>query len=585
MIQDKLRLVPKRPGCYQMKDKYGSIIYVGKAKNLFNRLHSYFNGRVTGKTKLLVSDIVDFEYIVTSSEKEAFILEINLIKNLDPKYNILLKDDKSYPYIEITNEKYPRVLVKREINITKKHKLLFGPYPNAYAARRLVNLINRIYPLKKCDRMPKKECLYYHIGECLGYCINKDANTSDIIKEISSILNGNSSILINRIKEKIEVHSNNLNYEQALSLKEELNYMNVIFEKQKVELNDGVNRDVFSYYVKNFYICYVVLFLRNGKLVGQDYSIKPIIGEISEMIEYYIVDFYSKKNIVPKELIIPDICDSNLLSDILDTKVISVKRGIKYKLYLMALDNAKIKLNNKIELINKSYDRSINASISLGKTLGIDDFSVVEIFDNSNLFGSFTVSGMVVFIDGVPSKKDYRKFKLSFDKNDDVKAMKEVIYRRYFRLLKEGKRFPDLIIVDGAYNQISACIEVLNDLRINIAVCGLKKDEHHSFTSLIDGRDYSEVYIDKQSDLFYLLNKMSDEVHRYTITYHKNIRSKGALSSVLDNVKGIGENRKKKLINKFGSISNIKNASFKELNTVLPSNVSKDLYNYFKDLK
>ena len=585
MIKEKLSLVPMLPGCYLMKNKDGTIIYVGKAKILKRRLNSYFNRTQTGKTKKLVSEIVDFDYIVTSSELEAFILEINLIKKYDPKYNILLKDDKSYPYIEFKNDKYPTLTVKREININKKNKMLFGPYPNVGAARRIVNLINRLYPLKKCDKMPKKECLYYHIGECLGYCVFKDLDTTDLRNEITLILNGHDDILINKINEKIKVNSDNLNYEVALELKNELDYIKVVFEKQKVELNDGINRDIFNYYYENGYISIVVFFLRNGKLVGNKKNIFPLIDEINDTMEYYIVNFYQKKNIPPKEIIVPEELDIELLNSLLDSKVVTAIKGKKKHLFDLAKTNAKINLDNNIEMEYRKNERSFDASRELGNIVGIDNLSVIESFDNSNLFGSFTVSGMVTFIDGVPSKKDYRKFKISKEQNDDVGSMKEVIYRRYQSVLMNNSKKPDLILVDGGINQINACKSVLNDLNLNIKVCGLMKDDKHTLSELIDGDTLNSYKIDKKSNVFYLLTRISDEVHRFTINYHRQIRSKGSISSVLDNIEGIGPTRKKELLKKFGSLKKIKEATLEELETILPSEVAKNTLEYLNEFE
>lgn len=585
MIKEKLSLVPKLPGCYLMKNEQGIVIYVGKAKILKNRLKSYFNGRVTGKTKKLVSEIVDFDYIVTGSELEAFILEINLIKKYDPKYNILLKDDKSYPYIEFKNEKYPSLTVKREININKKNKMLFGPYPNVYAARRLVNLINRLYPLKKCDKMPKKECLYYHIGECLGYCVFKDVDTTDLRNEIIAILNGHDEILINKISEKIKVNSDNLNFEVALELKNELDYIKVVFERQKVELNDGVNRDIFNYYYENGYISIVVFFLRNGKLVGNKKNIFPLIDDIKETLEYYIVNFYSKKNLPPKEVIVPDILDLELLNSVIDSKVITTVKGRKKHLFDLALTNAKINLENNIEMEYRNNEKNEDACEELGNILGIPNLSVIESFDNSNLFGSFTVSGMVTFIDGSPSKKDYRKFKISKEQNDDVGSMKEVIYRRYQSVLVNRTRIPDLILVDGGINQINACNSVLNDLNLHIKVCGLAKDDKHSLSELIDGDTMKSYKIDKRSNVFYLLTRISDEVHRFTINYHRQIRSKGSISSVLDEVEGIGNTRKKELMKKFGSLKKMTEASLEEIESIVPHNVAVNLKKFLDDFR
>lgn len=582
----ELKEVPKKSGCYLMYNSDNVVIYVGKAKILFNRLKSYFTGRVTGKTKKLVSEIDHFEYIVTNSETEAFILEINLIKKYDPKYNILLRDDKSYPYIELTNDKYPRLIVKREININKKSSHLFGPYPNVYAARRLVNLLNRLYPLKKCDTMPKKVCLYYHIGECLGYCEHKDIDITPMKNEILSILNGNDTLLINKINEKIQINSDNLNYEVCKELVEELGYIKEVFKNQSiVELDDNINRDVINYYYENSYISIVIFFIRNGKLVGANNKIIPIINDIKDTLEYYISTFYSKNNIAPKEIIMPEIIDLSLMENILNTKVITVKRGPKKKLFDMAYTNAKEQYEKEIRLIYNNERLTSDANEELRELLHLDKLHIIEAFDNSNLFGTFSVSGMVSFIDGVPSKKNYRKFKLTFDKNDDVASMKEVIYRRYFRVLKDKLTIPDLIIVDGGNNQINACKEVLESLCLNIKIIGVKKDNHHSPESIVDGDTYEIIKIDKSSTVFRLLSRIDEEVHRFTISYHKEIRSKGSISSVLDNINGLGEKRKKALIKKYSSVTKMKEATAYELSEIIPFKVAEELVEYLNNME
>lgn len=582
MFKDKLAEVPKLPGCYQMYNKDNVIIYVGKAKNLFNRLHSYFTGRVTGKTKKMVSEIDHFEYIVTNTETEAFVLELNLIKKYDPKYNILLRDDKSYPYIELTNEKYPRLIVKREINANKRKSNYFGPYPNQYAARRLVNLLNRLYPLKKCDSMPKKVCLYYHIGECLGYCENKNIDTTNLKQELLSILNGNTKLLIDKINEKIKINSENLNFEVCKELVDELEYIKQVFSSQNVELSDNSNKDIFNYYYDNSYISIVTFFIRNGKLVGINNKIIPVINDIQETLEYYIVSFYSKSNIIPKEVIVPKELNIELLNEVLDSKVITVQKGEKKRLFDMAANNAKLSYEKEIRLIYANEELTINAQTELQQILNLDKLNIIEAFDNSNLFGTFSVSGMVCFIDGKPSKKNYRKFKLSFDKNDDVASMKEVIYRRYFRVLTEDQVKPDLIIVDGGINQINACKSTLESLNLDIKVIGVRKDNHHSPDAIVDGDTYEVINIDKRSNVFRLLSRIDEEVHRFTINYHKEIRSKGSISSVLDNINGLGEVRKKKLIKKYGSVTKIKEASIEELKEIIPENVAIELHEFLK---
>ena len=583
MFKKELMEVPRQSGCYLMYSKDNIVIYVGKAKILHNRLKSYFTGRVTGKTKKLVSEIDHFEYILTNSEIEAFILELNLIKKYDPKYNILLRDDKSYPYIELTREKYPRLIVKREINANKKKSYLFGPYPNQYAARRIVNLINRLYPLKKCDTMPKKVCLYYHIGECAGYCEHKDINIEPMINEILSILNGNDKLLVDKINEKIRINSEAMNYEVCKSLLEELDYLKLIFNNQHVELKDNKDMDIFNYYFDNSYMSIAVMFIRGGKLLGINNKIIPVMDEIKDTLEYYIASFYRKHNIVPKEVIVPSIVDLNIFKELLGTNVITVQRGEKKKIFDLAYDNAKNHYEKEIKLIYSNEELTESANDELRSILGIDNLRVIECFDNSNLFGTFTVSAMVSFIDGVPSKKDYRKFKLSFEKNDDVAAMKEVIYRRYFRVLKDDLRRPDLIIVDGAMNQINACKSVLESLNMPIKVIGVKKDNHHSPTAIVDGDTFEEISIDKTSKVFRLLSRIDEESHRFVINYHREIRSKGSISSVLDNIDGLGEKRKKQLIKKYGSVSKISNASVEELSEIIPFKIAQNLHDYLKD--
>ena len=584
MFKEELQEVPRKPGCYQMYNSDGIIIYVGKAKILQNRLRSYFTGRVTGKTKKMVSEVDHFKYIVTDTETEAFVLELNLIKKYDPKYNILLRDDKSYTYIELTREKYPRLIVKREININKKKSYLFGPYPNQYAARRLVNLINRLYPLKKCDVMPKKVCLYYHIGECLGYCEHKDVDITPIKNEILSILNGNDKLLIDKINEKIKINSDNLNFEVCKSLVEELDYIKLLFHNQHVEISDSKDRDIFNYYYDKGYVSICTMFIRGGKLLGMTNKIIPVMTEVKDTLELYIASFYRKHNIIPKEIIVPATLDMDILNNILDTSVINIKRGSKKKLFDMAYNNAKTQYDKEIKLIYNNEELTINANEELKNILNLDKLHIIEAFDNSNLFGTFSVSAMVSFIDGVPSKKNYRKFKLSFDKNDDVASMKEVIYRRYFRVLNEDLERPDLIIVDGGNNQINAVKSTLEDLNINIKVIGVKKDNHHSPESIVDGDTYNIIPIDKKSNVFRLLSRIDEEAHRFVISYHREIRSKGSISSILDNINGLGDKRKKLLIKKYGSVSKMKNATVEELKEIIPDNVAINLHEYLNNM-
>ena len=582
-FKDKLSLVPHKPGSYQMKDKNGNIIYVGKAKDLNKRLSSYFNRVHTGKTAKMVSLIEDFQYIVASSELEAFIIEINLIKEFNPKYNIMLTDDKSYPYIEYIGEPYPRLKVSRYLNIKKKDaKKLFGPYPNAYAARRIVNLLNRLYPLKKCEGNPKEVCLYYHIGECLGYCsknYDKD-KVKEMENEILSFLRGNDEVLRSKIMDKINIYSENLNYEMALDLKKELEYIDIVLDKQKVELHDFVNRDVVSYYVDNGYLSIEILFIRNGKLLNHKNEIFPINLDVEDDVEYYIAKFY-QRNEVPKEILIPDTLSLENLESVIDTSFVVPQKGVKKDLIKMAYDNAKLNLENKFEEIKKDDLRTSQANDELAKILGMESIYRIDVFDNSNLFGSFAVSGMVVFIDGKPAKKEYRKYKVSVDVNDDYNTMKEILYRRYQRAMVEKTELPDLIIVDGGENQIRAAKDILESLKLNINVVGLKKNDKHRTNDLISS-SLNVINIDRMSNVFHYLTRMQDEVHRFTINYHRTLRSKGSISSILDDIDGIGSARKKQLIKKFGSVSRMREAKIDELSEILPYNIARELKEYLE---
>lgn len=585
MFKEELKLVPHAPGSYQMVNSDGIIIYVGKAKDLNKRLHSYFRGTVTGKTALMVSEVDHFQYIVTKTETESFILEINLIKKYNPKYNILLKDDKTYPYIEYVKKPYPALKVSRYINVKKSDKkLLFGPYPNAYAARRIVSLINRLYPLKKCEGKPKEVCLYYHIGECLGYCTKDipEEKIKNMESEILSFLRGNDKIITDKIKEKIEYFSLNLNYEKALELKNELDYINYICEKQKVQSNDFVNRDVISYYFFKGYLSIEILFIRNGKLLGSHNNIIVPIESNEEEIVSYLYSFYQKHE-VPKEIVIPIDIEVNLLSKLLDTNFVKPLKGTKKKLLEIAYENAKITLENSLDRFKNDEKRVFEAHDNLRKILNMNSLYRIDAFDNSNLFGSFSVGAMVVFKNGKPSKNDYRKYKISVDKNDDYHMMKEVIYRRYFRCIVDKEQLPDLIILDGGLNQINACKEVLNTLNLNIKVVGLKKDNHHRTNSLLDSDTLETYDLTGHDDVFNYLTRIQDEVHRFVITYHKTIRSKGMLKSMLSNVEGLGTQRINNLLKKFGSIEKIKTADIKELKKVIPENIAIELKRYLNE--
>ncbi len=584
-FKDKLALVPNKPGSYQMRDKDGIIIYVGKAKNLKNRLKSYFTGTHTGKTLSLVENIDDFEYIVTSSELESLILEITLIKKYNPKYNILLKDDKSYPYIELTNEKYPRLKVVRNVKRKKNKNHLYGPFPNVTAARKTVNIINRIYPLRKCDTLKKDLCLYYHINECLGYCkLDIDKETIDTMnKEIISFLNGDSTEIEKRIKKEMEKASLSMNYERALELRDMLEDINITLKKQKIDLGKEANFDIVNYFTDNNYLSVQVFFIRNGLLYGREKEIIKTLDNPEEELLEYIIKFYEKIGILPKELYVPIGIDTELLSKYLNIKVQNTYRGKIKSLFDLAGENARENLETEEETIEKDEKKRLEALKELSMLLNMDKIERIESFDNSHLFGTYYVGGMVVFDNFLPNKNEYRKYKIDVNVKDDINAMREVIYRRYYRVLMEDLVKPDLIVMDGGEDQIKVCKEIIDSLNLNIRVVGLVKDSHHRTNHLLD-ENSKLIEIPNDSNLFLYLSKIQEEVHRFAITYHRDIKSKGALVSILDMVPGIGEKRRKKLLKEFGSLKKLKEASIEELSTIVSTDVAKKLYEYLKEV-
>ena len=581
MIKDKLSLLPLLPGCYLMKDKSSNVIYVGKAKKLKNRVSSYFVGAHNYKTTKLVHEIVDFDYIVTDSEKEALLLEINLIKDYSPKYNISFMDNKYYPYIQLTKEEHPRLKIVRNAQ-DKKHRH-FGPFPDGTAARETFKLLNRLYPLRKCNHIPKKPCLYYSLNQCLAPCIQTvDEETyKQITSSITKFIQGDTKQIIKELQEKMYSASELQNYELAKECRDLISHIQHVTSKQHVQFNDFVDRDIVGYYYDKGYLCLQLFFMRNGKLLARDLNLVPLQDDFQEQIISFLVLFY-QENTEPKELLVPKELDVSLLQEIIKCKIIKPQKGNKANLVAMANENAKEQLEKKFLLIQKNEASTIGAIKQLGSLLNIDLPRRIELFDNSNIQGSYAVAGMVCFKDGVPSKKDYRKFKIkTVEGPDDYASMKEVIYRRYYRVLMEGLEKPDLIIVDGGKGQIKVAKEVIDSLNLNIMVCGLAKDDKHSTSMLLDSEG-NEVAIDKKSELFFLLVRMQDEVHRYAISFHKNVRSKSLFQSILDNVEGIGPKRKKLLLKEFGSVKQLKEASLEQLEKVLPKEVAANLFNVLK---
>ena len=583
-FKEKLSLVPTKPGSYQMKNKDGVIIYVGKAKNLQRRLRSYFTRTVTGKTKMLVEDIDDFEYIVTDSELESLILEITLIKKYDPKYNILLRDDKSYPYIELTNDKYPTLKVVRNVKRKKNKNYLYGPYPNVSAARNIVNMINRVYPLRKCDPIKKDLCLYYHINECLGYCKKSipEETIESMKKEIITFLKGDATLITKKIKDEMEKASNNLNFEKAIELKKMLDDIDIVLNKQKIDLNNNYNFDLVNYYADNNYLSIEIFFIRNGLLFGRHNEIINSLEDSDNEVLEYLIKFYDK-SLLPHELLVPNSLDKELLSEYFNIKVNTPERGKLKSLLELCLSNAKEQMELKEETLKKDDDERERCLEELKNLLGLKQLHRMESFDNSHLFGTFYVGGMVVFDDFLPNKDLYRKYKISTEVKDDLSAMKEVIYRRYFKTIMQESYKPDLIVMDGGRLQIDACKEVLNSLNLYIPVIGLVKDKKHR-TSYIMNENYDILDVDKDSKVFLFLTRIQEEVHRFAITYHRNIKSKGALSSILDIVPGIGEVRKKELLKEFGSLKKMKSATEEDLSKIVGKDVAEKLYNYLKEV-
>lgn len=579
-IKEKLKLVPEKPGCYIHKDINGNVIYVGKAKNLKRRVSSYFNKIHTGKTKALVDTIDDFTYIVTKTDAESFILEINLIKKYSPKYNILLKDDKTYPYIMLTNEKYPILKIIRSKKRKKTKNKLFGPYPNVTSAKDTVAILNRIYPLRKCERMPKDTCLYYHINECLGYCKYKvdEEKIKEMIKEITSILNGDHKILTKKLQEEMLKASESLNYEKANMIKHEIEDIKETVEKQVIVSNVEYNFDCFAYIIKDDFISCETLFVRKGVVVGTVNEIFSLKEQEDDFITRYIIDFYTKYE-VPRQIIVKDETDIDTLSEILNTNIKQVSKGKLNDIYKMTLENAKISLDNEIEKLRKDENTKKAVTEDLKRLLNLKNLERIELFDNSHLFGTFYVGGMVVYNNMEPQKDEYRKFKIDKNVTNDIDAMKEVIYRRYYRVLVQDLKKPDLIIVDGGETQVKAVLEVLNSLNLDIKVAGLKKDDNHR-TKVLINEFLEEIPLPKDNKLFLYLTKMQDEVHRFAITYHRDIKAKGSISSILDNIKGIGSVRRKVLLKKYKNINKIKEAPLEELSQIIPKDVAQNLLDF-----
>lgn len=588
-IKNKLALLPDQPGCYLMKDKNGTIIYVGKAKILKNRVRSYFTGSHDTKTERLVSEIEDFEYIVTESNIEALLLEINLIKKNDPKYNIMLKDDKTYPFIKITNEEFPRLLITRKV--LKDKALYFGPYPDVRAANETKRLLDRLFPLRKCKVLPKEVCLYYHMGQCLAPCVFDipQVRYKIMVNEIKRFLNGGHTEVQEVLEKKMADAAENMEFEKAAEYRDQIKAIETVMTKQKMTNADLVDRDVFGYATDKGWMCVQVFFVRQGKLIERDVSMFPFYNEAEDDFLTYVGQFYQEnEHFVPKEVLIPDDIDKTSVEAMLETKVLQPQRGEKKKLVKLAGKNAHVALNEKFDLIERNEARTIGAVERLGNAMNIPEPIRIEAFDNSNIMGTDPVSAMVVFIDGKPAKKEYRKYKIKTVKGpDDYASMREVIYRRYSRVLKENLPFPDLIVIDGGKGQVDAAKDVLdNQLGLDIPIAGLAKDDKHKTSELLFGPDLSRIPLERNSQEFFLLQRIQDEVHRFAITFHRQLRSKNSFASRLDKIEGLGPKRKKLLLKEFKSLKNIQAASVEELQGIgLPKNVAENVYRQLHEEK
>ena len=579
LIKHKLELLPDSPGCYIHKDKNGKIIYVGKAKNLKNRVRSYFHGSHNTKTELLVSEIEDFEYIVTGSNTEALLLEINLIQENMPKYNIKLKDDKSYPFIKITvNEQYPRLMITRQIK--KDGAMYFGPYPDSGAATEIKRLLDRIFPFKKCTNPANKVCFYYHLGQCKAHtiCHVDHDYFVEMAQDVKNFLDGKDNKIVDGLKDKMQKASDMMEFERAAEYRDLLQAISTLRTKQRVMNQDMMDRDIFGYYVDKGWMCVQVFFVRQGKLIQRDVNMFPYYNDPEEDFLTYVGQFYrDSKHFIPKEIFIPQDIDEELVKAVVDTKVIKPQRGEKKQLLNLAIKNARVSLQQKFDLLEKDIRKTHGAIENIGELLNIPKPVRIEAFDNSNIQGTSPVAGMVVFVNGKPSKKNYRKFKIKTVVGpDDYASMREVIYRRYSRVMKDGLTPPDLIIIDGGQGQVNVARDVIeNKLGLDIPIAGLQKNDKHQTHELLFGDPLEVVELPRNSEEFFLLQRIQDEVHRFAITFHRQLRSKNSFSSKLDGIAGLGPKRKQLLMKHFKSLPNIQKADVEDIiNCGIPRNVA-----------
>lgn len=568
LIKHKLELLPDSPGCYFHKNKNGQIIYVGKAKNLKNRVRSYFRGSHDTKTEALVSEIEDFEFIVTESNIEALLLEINLIQENKPRYNIMLKDDKSYPFIKITAERHPRLIITRQVR--KDMGQYFGPYPDVTAANQTLKLLERLYPFRKCKMPEDKYCLYYHLGQCLAHGDNMPSQEdyAKMATEVSQFLTGHDDKIIKDLQVKMKAASDSWEFEKAAEYRDLLDSIATLRTKQRVMAKDMQNRDVFGYYVDKGWMCVQVFFVRQGKLIERNVNLFPYYDDAEEDFLTYIGQFYrDQQHLVPSEILIPQDIDAEAVAALVDAKIVKPQRGEKKQLVNLATKNARVSLEQKFDLLEKDLKKTHGAIKSLGAQLGLGRLRRIEAFDNSNIMGTSPVSAMVMFVDGKPSKNNYRKYKIkTVDGPDDYASMREVIYRRYSRVKREHLPEPDLIIIDGGQGQVNAALDSLKRLGMDyIPVAGLQKNDKHQTHELLFGNPLEVVELTRNSQEFFLLQRIQDEVHRFAISFHRQVRSKNSFASTLDGIEGLGPKRKQALLKHFRSIPKIQAASLQEI--------------------
>ena len=593
-IEEELNKLPKRPGVYIMHDKNDEIIYVGKAVVLRNRVRSYFRASTKKSIKIeqMVKHIAWFEYVVTDSELEALVLENNLIKENQPKYNTMLKDDKTYPYIKVTMaDDFPRIVMCRKV--TKDGSRYFGPFTSSESVRETIELLRKLYMIRSCrnnieegSNGDDRKCLYYHMGQCGAPCdglVSKD-DYSKNVEAVLGFLNGDHKKVVDELKQKMQKESDDLNFERAMEYRDLIESVKRVSEKQKITDTGGDNRDVIALARNDDSVIVQMFFVRDGKVVGREhYYMKHASEEPTEdILSAFLMQYYAGAPFVPKEILLP--CEpsgTELISEYLSTQnssrvsLVVPQKGKKEKLLMLAQENAKIKLTQDLEKIKRNRERTVGAQEEIARILGLADIHRMEAYDISNISGFESVGSMVVYEDGKPKPNEYRKFKIkSVEGPNDYASMEEVLTRRFEHGLNETgdgadakfSRFPDLILMDGGKGQVNICEEVLDRLGLDIPVCGMVKDDKHRTRGLYF--DKEELPIEHSSEGFHLITRIQDEAHRFAITYHKKLRGKKQVHSVLDDIPGIGPKRRRALMKAYESLEDIRNATCDELSKV-----------------